>query len=194
MEPLEVALELDADRVERLGQADQVLPGGRVVDPVEGRNLVGDELRGHRLVGGDHELLDDPVGDVALTRPDADRVAVGVQDHVPLGQVEVDRPPAGPRFQEDAHQLRHVPEHRQDRPVLVGVAAWPSRLLQDPAHLVVGHSAVAPDHRRGEPPRPDLAFPVDSRNADSASRGTWGRSEHRPFDRRSGSMGTARSG
>ena len=49
------------------------------------------ELARHGLVRGEHELFDEPMGDVALRRADGLDVAGLVEHDLGLGQIEVDR-------------------------------------------------------------------------------------------------------
>ena len=50
------------------------------------------ELAGYGFIGRDHELLDDPVSDVALRPHDIFRQALQVENDFRLGQIEVKAP------------------------------------------------------------------------------------------------------
>ena len=54
------------------------------------------EMLRHRLVGEQHELLDQAMGDVALGGEDRRHAAGLVEHQLVLGQVEVDRAAAAP--------------------------------------------------------------------------------------------------
>ena len=71
------------------------------------------EVVGHGLVGQQHELLDDPVRDVALGDDDVLDTAGLVHQHFGLRQVEVDGPSAPPPAVEDPEQVVHPVEQRQ---------------------------------------------------------------------------------
>ena len=79
-ETCEVAEILDSIRV------------GLFVNPVDQGKALGQAEMGHRLVGQDHQVLDDPVSLEPLSRNDRDRLSVVVQDDFRFGDREVDRP------------------------------------------------------------------------------------------------------
>ena len=70
--------------------ADTALAVGLVVDAVDERDLALRGLLRDRLVGEQHELLDEPVGRLPLLLVHVHRLALGVQLHADLGHVEVD--------------------------------------------------------------------------------------------------------
>ena len=89
----QVSLELVAEALEDFLQVDEAVRVGAVVDPVDRRLLGEEELLRHGLVGREHELLDQPVRDVARLGNDPDDQALVVQDDVRVRQVEIDRAP-----------------------------------------------------------------------------------------------------
>ncbi len=99
---------------------------GRLVDPVEPRNAARLEELRHRLVGEQHELLDDPVRDVPLGRDDGLDLSGLVEHHLGFVEIEVNRPqPSAPGVQH-VEERAHPLEHRHQRGVPgreTGVAA-----------------------------------------------------------------------
>ena len=59
---------------------------------MEGRSVLFHET-GDRLVGGDHELLDDLMGQVPLCPDDLLGLSLKIEDHLGLGKIEIDGPP-----------------------------------------------------------------------------------------------------
>ena len=117
---------------------------GRLVDAVERRHVVVVEVLRHRLVGDEHELLDDPVGDAPLGGDDLLHHPLVVEDDRRLLEVEVDRAAAAAPLVQDLEQLLHRLEHRDEVGVLLhqrGIA-----IHQDGADVGVGHPRVAVDH------------------------------------------------
>ena len=60
------------------------------MDAIERRKIFSRELARHRFVGGDHEFLNDPVGDIALGADDIFRHALQVENDLGLRQIEVE--------------------------------------------------------------------------------------------------------
>ena len=111
----EVALELVAEALEDLAQVDQPVRVGPVVDAVDRRLLGEEELLRHGLVGRQHELLDQPVGDVARLGDDADDEPGVVEDDVGVREVEVDRAPRLAPPAQEGRDLAHEAEVGEDR-------------------------------------------------------------------------------
>ena len=78
---------------------------GLLVDAVERRHVVVVEVLRDRLVGDQHELLDQPMRDVALGRDDRLDHPLVVEDDLGFLQVEVDRAAAAAPLVEDLEQL-----------------------------------------------------------------------------------------
>ena len=127
LDPLDQLLEVTrTDRTRRRGERiaepfDELLELtdfhviGLFVNAVEAwRLLSGDEL-GHRLVREEHEFLDDPVGHVALGDRDVLDEPLIVHDHLGLGEIEIDRAAAPAPDVQDAEEVVHQLEHRQER-------------------------------------------------------------------------------
>ena len=114
------------------------------VDAVQRRHfLIGQVLR-HSLVGDEHELFDDPMGDVPLECNDLCHHAFVVEDDLRLFQVEVDRAATMAAAVQDLEQLAHVAKERDERLVLrryFGIA-----IGQDGVDVRVRHPGVAVDH------------------------------------------------
>ena len=86
----------------------------------------------------------DPVRDVALRRDDRFHQALVVEHDLRLLQVEINRSPAAPPRIENAEQLVHPLEHRQQRPVALHhlrIALGQNRIDRR-----VGHPLVAVNH------------------------------------------------
>ena len=113
------------------------------VNPVQAGNLEPVEVAGHRLVGGDHELLDDTVGHVALGAADVAYIAHQVEVDLGLGQVEVDAAPllAQPLHLvgQFLHEAEGLGEARQLRQFPVGFIGEGLR------HLPVSEAGLAAD-------------------------------------------------
>jgi hypothetical protein len=115
-----------------------------LVHAVQRRHVIADQVRRDRLVRQEHELLDDPVRDVALHRDDVLDLAVLREDDFRFRQIEVDRSAATPALMEDREELVHQLEHRHERLILgdrPGIA-----IREDRVHRGVGHARVAVDH------------------------------------------------
>ena len=116
---------------------------GRLVHAVEARNVARLEELGHRLVREQHELLDDPVGDVPLSGDDRLHLAGLVEHDLGLVEVEVDRAEPAPPVVQDPEQLPHSLEHRHER----RVAGRHGRVAagEDRVHVGVGHPLARAD-------------------------------------------------
>ena len=68
----------------------QLLPVRLVMDPVDGGQPAHLEEARHPLVGGEHELLHQPVGIVARAAHDLRHPPLLIEDDLRLGQIEVD--------------------------------------------------------------------------------------------------------
>ena len=60
------------------------------MDAVERREVFRRQFARHRFVGGDHELFDDAMGDIALGADDVFRQPLQVEDDFRFGQIEVE--------------------------------------------------------------------------------------------------------
>ena len=116
---------------------------GRLVHPVEPGNAARLEELRHRLVGEQHELLDDPVRDVPLRRDDRLDLPRLVEHDLGFVEVEVDRaePPAPARA-----ASRRASRIRSN----IGTsgayrAARPASPLEDGVHVGVGHPLARAD-------------------------------------------------
>ncbi|GFK92789.1 hypothetical protein NNJEOMEG_00616 [Fundidesulfovibrio magnetotacticus] len=117
------------------------------------------EVAGHGLVGRDHELLDDAVGEAPLAGADVHLAAGGVQADFGLGQLEIQAAalfaprPDGPGQGLGAAQHGH----QRDQGLALGAV-----LLQGGVHLFVGEPGLASDHRRREVAAPGQAGGVEA--------------------------------
>ena len=191
----QIALELVAEALEDFPQIDQAVRIGTVVDAIDRRLLGEEQMLRDGLVGRQHELLDELVGDVARLRDDADDQPLVVQHDVRVRQVEVDRSAGLAAGAQQRRDLGHEAEVVEVRAVLlpvVGVRRRPSRRGARPR-------CRSSDGRSGSrrwvnsecTTRPDLSR---SRIADRTRRSTRGLSEQSPFESRSGSIGRTRPG
>ena len=118
---------------------------GLLVDAVERRHVVLVEVLRDGLVGEQHELLDEPVRDVALGGDDRFDHPLVVEDDLRLLQIEVDRAAAVAALVQDleqlAHQLEHAARASRYRAIDVRIA-----IGQDRVDVGVGHPRVAVDH------------------------------------------------
>ena len=93
-----------------------------------------EELR-HRLVGEQHELLDDAVRDVPLGGDDRLDPPLLVEHDLRLVEVEVDRAEPPAPVVQDLEQLAHPLEHRHERRV-------PGRARRDRASVRIAFTSV----------------------------------------------------
>jgi hypothetical protein len=117
----------------------------------------------HRLVGDEHELLDDPVRDVSLERNDGLDHALVVENDFRLLQVEVDGTAAVPPLVEDIEQLAHLAEERYEIRVLGAHAGI--LLSENRVDVRVRHPGVAVDDAVVQLVAHDLAAAVDLHEA-----------------------------
>ena len=99
--------ELDPEGREIILERDQFLAARRFVDAVHHRRLLRLERPGRGDIGGDHIILDQPVGVEPLARRDRHDPPLLVEHHPPFGNIELERlalvargeqrPPAGPQ-------------------------------------------------------------------------------------------------
>ena len=105
------------------------------MDAVEAGGAVPLEPPRDGLVRGQHELLDQPVGAVALAPLDGEHRAALPEQHLRLGEIEVHRPAAAPHRGQDLLQLRH--------PLEVGPEELPVRHALAVEHPRVAAAALA---------------------------------------------------
>ena len=126
-----------------------------LVNPVEAGNLEPVEVAGHRLVGGDHELLDDAVGHVALGAADVPYVAHQVEEDLRLGQVEVD---AAPLLAQRLHLVGQFLHEAEGLGEARQLRQFPDRLIGEGLrHLPVSEAGLAADDGLEEVVAQDLA-------------------------------------
>ena len=92
------------EALEEARQLAHALRGRRLVHAVEEAERPARELARHRLVGGEHELLDHLVRDRALGAHDLCGSAAEVEHHLGFGEVEVDGAPLPAAGHEQARQ------------------------------------------------------------------------------------------
>ena len=176
---------------EELAQRRELRRIGRVVDAVHAGLPQPLQRLGRGDIGGDHELLDQPVAVEPLARLDAGDPAGRIEQDAPLGQIELERAAPPPRPVERAEGAIERPQHRlEERPRRVAGAAVDRRL-----RLLVGE----PRGRAHQPAHEAVAMDAGRRASIQRctamqARSTPGFSEHSSFDSASGSIGTTRSG
>ena len=83
--------ERDVERGEEFAQRFDLLRRGLVVHAIDQRHARALQRLGRRHVGEDHELLDQPVRVEPLRHDDAVDRAVGLEQDLALGQIEIER-------------------------------------------------------------------------------------------------------
>ena len=146
-----VTTEVEADRVAEevgeLGEGEELLLVRGRVDAAEERHPEGVEVLRDRLVRGQHELLDDPVGNVSRSARDACHLAEFIELDKRLRHIEIDGPAAHPLAVQNERKLAHQFEPQRHIHVArakIGVA------LQNPVHVRVRHPVPATNHARRE--------------------------------------------
>ena len=135
---------------------------GLLVDAIQRRDALVLEIAGDALVGRQHELLDDAVGDVALRARDAGHQAVLVELDHRLGQIEVDGAAAHALAVEDQRQLAHQLED-VDQPAVV--LAQRGIAFEDEVDVGIGHALGGADDALAQRVADDLALVVDLHHA-----------------------------
>ena len=104
----------EAQRRDELVELEHLERIGRLVNSIERRHLILLEMLGYGLVGEKHELLDQPMRDVAFVRDDVFDQTFFVEDDLGFREIEVNRSaPTAPGV-EDCEQLAHQLEHRDE--------------------------------------------------------------------------------
>ena len=146
-----------AERGHQLGELLDALGIGLLVDAEErGHAGLGQPGR-HRLVGREHELLDEPHAVQPLGGHDAGHLPRGAEHELGLREVEVERPALVAPLAHELGQLVHVLQHADERavaPALRGVA------VDDGLDLRIGEAGRAADHAVVELGLPHLALGV----------------------------------
>ena len=141
-----------AETLEQLGERLELDRIGRIVNAVHAMHarLIEGFRRGD--VGGDHELLDQPMRIQARPRDDRLGPAVGIEPNLRLRKIEVQGAAAAPRLGQDRISAVQRADHalEQRRRDVVGNAIG-CRL-----HLLVDESG-ARAHERAHEPMPELA-------------------------------------
>ena len=136
--------QLDAQRIAERGgdflKLQNLFRVGLFVNAVKRRNAAVLEVARHTFVGGQHELFDDAVRDVALRARDADHAAVLVEFDFRLWQIEINRAARVALPVQQPRQLFHQLEILNQRPVALDRRGFPR---QDVAHRGVRHTLGA---------------------------------------------------
>ncbi|EXI77174.1 MAG: hypothetical protein AW12_03136 [Candidatus Accumulibacter sp. BA-94] len=137
---LVTAAEREAELAEELAQRIQLLGRRSFVNPVQAGLLPHlQEVRGAD-VGGEHALLDQPMGVVAEDRDDVLDLALVVEQHHRLDGLEVDRAALATRAGE--HLVERVERLQVGQQAAMRVALRFARMGQPAPHLVIGQSGV----------------------------------------------------
>ena len=153
----------EAERGDELLELLHLQRIGWFVDTVQRRHLVTIEMAGDGLVGHQHELLDDPMRDVALRRDDLFDHSFVVQHDLGLFQIEIDRSATTPSLVENLEQLPHRLEHRHEVAILRDRGLI--MLGQDGVDLGVRHPCAAVDHAVVHLVPDDIAMAIDLHQA-----------------------------
>ena len=150
--------ERHVERGQEVAKRLQLLRRWRVMDAVDQGRLLLLQSLGRRDIGGDHHLLDQPVGLEALGHADVGNHAGLVEDDLALGDIEIERAAAIARL---CHGLVGRPDRLEDRledrpGLVIGLAvdgglglliAELGRRAEDhPMEAVRGLSAIRADH------------------------------------------------
>ena len=119
------------------------------MDTIDRRLFREEQALRNRLVRGQHELLDQPVRDVARFRHDPDDEPGVVENDVGVREVEVDGAPRVTALSKKRGELPHFPEVLQERTVAVPVRRRRPGFQQS-GDLRVRHAFGAPDHSLDE--------------------------------------------
>ena len=106
----------DAEAVQEAAQRLQLLVRGRGVDPVHAGLAQPLQLLGRGDVGQHHEFLDQPVAVEARARRDLSDLAVLVQHHLALRQVEIERAARRPGGEQGAERGVERADQASGRP------------------------------------------------------------------------------
>src|ERR1700722_4913347 len=118
--------------------------------------------RGHALVGGKHKLFDQAVGPATFGPNDALHRALGIEFDHRLRQIKVNGPAALALSVQQARQLIHALEFRNQRTELL--TGW-LVAADDPVHLGVGHSARRADDTGGHLVAANFTLRIDHHDA-----------------------------
>ena len=155
-----------AERIAEVGgdglEVEDALGIGLFVNAIERGDALVFQIAGDALVGRQHELLDDAVGDVALRARDALHQAVLVELDDRLGQIEIDGAAAHALAVQDHRQLAHQLEDI-DQPVIV--LAQRRIAFEDEVDVGVGHALGRADDALVQRVADDLALMVDLHHA-----------------------------
>ncbi len=116
------------------------------------------EIFGDGLIGGEHELLDQAMGDVALAAHDAGDATLVVKGEQRLRQIEVHRAAPGAPCVKDQREVAHSTEALGQRGVTLGGLGV---ALDHAIHVGVGHALDRADHAGGELGARDRAVVVE---------------------------------
>ena len=148
---------------------------------------------GDGAVGEQHELLDEPVGRLALLGHDLDRHALGVEADAHLGHVEVDGALAHPLRREDLGEPARAADLVGEGVGRDADRALGQRAVEHGLRALVGEAVDRVDDRLADPVA--LTSPSGSTvmRHEYVSLSSRGRSEQTPFESASGSIGMTRS-
>ncbi len=131
---------------------------GLFVDTIDAGGDGGGQVRGHRFIGGQHELFDDAVGDVARGTADAGHGAPFVELDQRLGHVEIDRAAAHALAIHQQRQFPHQLEALDQRLVALALGGI---AFEHKMNIGVSHPLDAADHAGGELLRHGFTASVD---------------------------------
>ena len=153
----------EAERRDELLEFRDLERVGGFVNAIQGRNLVTLEVSCHGLVRHEHELFDDPVGDVPLGGNDLLDEPGIVHDDFRLFQIEVNRAATMATAAQEMKELLHQFEERHD--ILVTGHGVARPVGEDRVHRGIGQACVASNDPVVHLVADDLTLPVDFHEA-----------------------------
>ena len=133
--PVGIAVDLVAQAAGEIRECLQFLGLGRRVHPAQERRAQACQLPGHRLVGGEHEFLNDLMADVVLDKMGALDAALIVQIELGFRHAELDGAALEPAAAQDHGQVAHAQEQGQDLRFYLGARSL--GIGQDGRHLLI---------------------------------------------------------
>src|SRR5262245_38283926 len=129
------------------------------MDTIEQWEILLLEMPGDRFIGGDHEFLYDPVGNVALGAHYIFRRSLNVEDNFRLWEIEIQVASASATFVNQYGQLFHKFELiNQTSITRQGLGIF---INQDFPYAGIGHALLAPNHGVKETTADHFTFAVD---------------------------------
>ncbi|MNC02800.1 hypothetical protein D3C75_501830 [compost metagenome] len=117
-----------------------------LVNPVQERNLKPVEMLGNRLIGSQHEFLNNLLSYRTLSLNNIDRLTVLIHNNFALFKIKINRSAPHPRPAQLHSQLFHQAEVLNQRTITLQQLRI--LILNDFADIGIGHSFFGPDYAR----------------------------------------------